>query len=191
MTVVVRPVPVALVRPLRGAVLRPGRPPEAAVWPGDDAPGAVHLAAYDVAAGGTGCDGGDEPASDDLPADDRPADDLPADDLPPDDGAAGGEPVGVLTLLPAAYPGTGEAAYQLRGMAVEPGRQGRGVGERLMAAALAAVRDRGATLLWCNARVSAEAFYARAGFVPDGDRFTPPELGIVHVRMRRALARPP
>lgn len=32
-------------------MLRPGRPPAAAVWPLDDAPGAVHLAAYDADAG--------------------------------------------------------------------------------------------------------------------------------------------
>jgi ribosomal protein S18 acetylase RimI-like enzyme len=32
------------VRPLRLRVLRPGRPPDSAVWAGDDAPGAGHFA---------------------------------------------------------------------------------------------------------------------------------------------------
>jgi GNAT superfamily N-acetyltransferase len=44
-------VPAAVVRPLRAAVLRPGRPPDAAVWAGDDEPTTAHLAAYAGAAG--------------------------------------------------------------------------------------------------------------------------------------------
>jgi GNAT superfamily N-acetyltransferase len=35
------------VRPLRAAVLRPGPPPEAVVWPGDDDPRAGHVALRD------------------------------------------------------------------------------------------------------------------------------------------------
>lgn len=33
-------------RPLRRAILRPGQPPAAAVYPGDDAPGSVHFGAF-------------------------------------------------------------------------------------------------------------------------------------------------
>ena len=39
-----RPVDVSVVRPLRGEVLRAGRPPEASVLPGDDHPLARHVA---------------------------------------------------------------------------------------------------------------------------------------------------
>ena len=39
----------ALVRPLRQAVLRPGRPPEESVYPGDDDRRAAHLAVRDAA----------------------------------------------------------------------------------------------------------------------------------------------
>jgi GNAT superfamily N-acetyltransferase len=146
--VVTREVEVEVVRPLRGAVLRPGRPPDATVWPLDDAPGTVHLAAYDA--------------------------------------DAGADPVGVVTLLPAPYPGAveDEPAYQLRGMAVRPDLAGHGVGSALLAASVEAVRARGARLLWCNARTSAAGFYARHGFARDGAEFTPAELGIPHVRMR-------
>ena len=144
--------PVEVIRPLRGAVLRPGRPPEAAVWPLDDAPGTAHLAAYD-------------------------------------DEVAPAEPVAVVSLLPAAYPGADASsrAYQLRGMAVRPDLAGRGIGSTLLAVAIDAVRERGADLLWCNARTSAASFYAARGFVPDGAEFMPPELGIPHVRMRLDL----
>ena len=41
------------IRPLRLAVLRPGKPAEAVVWPGDDV--SVHLAAYDEQGGLAGC----------------------------------------------------------------------------------------------------------------------------------------
>jgi GNAT superfamily N-acetyltransferase len=44
--VVVRPVPAADVRPLRQTVLRPGQPPDASVYPGDDDVLTVHLGAY-------------------------------------------------------------------------------------------------------------------------------------------------
>jgi GNAT superfamily N-acetyltransferase len=131
-------------------VLRPGQPPDASVWAGDDDPTTAHLAAYD------GADGRDA------------------------------EPVGVVTLLVAAYPGDGPAdavAYQLRGMAVRPERAGQGVGSAMLVAAVELVRGSGAGLLWCNARVPAAAFYERHGFARDGAEFVPPELGIPHVRM--------
>jgi len=43
-SVCARPVPVADVHPLRMAVLRPGRPPGASAYPGDDDPLACHVA---------------------------------------------------------------------------------------------------------------------------------------------------
>ena len=47
MTVQIRRVSVEEIRPLRRAVLRPTRPPEASVYRQDDEPTTVHLAAYD------------------------------------------------------------------------------------------------------------------------------------------------
>jgi GNAT superfamily N-acetyltransferase len=41
------PVTPADVRPLRSAILRPGQPPEALVYPGDDDPAALHAAILD------------------------------------------------------------------------------------------------------------------------------------------------
>ncbi len=41
----IQQVPAAVVRPLRGEVLRPGAEPAELVFPGDDVPGAFHLAA--------------------------------------------------------------------------------------------------------------------------------------------------
>jgi GNAT superfamily N-acetyltransferase len=108
--------------------------------------------------------------------------------------ADGAEPVGVVTLLPRAWPARpadedSDGDHQLRGMAVDPRRQGQGVGSVLLTAALERLAARGATLLWCNARMSAVAFYERGGFRRDGAVFRQPPFGIEHVRMWRALDR--
>lgn len=45
-SVAIRIAPVESVRPLRRTVLRPDQPPEACVYPGDDAPASTHFAAF-------------------------------------------------------------------------------------------------------------------------------------------------
>ena len=58
-------------------------------------------------------------------------------------------------------------------IAVEPGSQGHGLGERLLGAALARVRDCGASRCFLELRVSNEAargLYRKFGFTPDGLR---------------------
>jgi GNAT superfamily N-acetyltransferase len=53
---VIKQVDAATIRPLRRAILRPTRPPEASVYAQDDDPKTVHLAAYDDVSGGlVGC----------------------------------------------------------------------------------------------------------------------------------------
>ncbi len=42
----IRPVPVAEVRPIRQAVLRPGQPPASTVYPNDDSPETWHAGAF-------------------------------------------------------------------------------------------------------------------------------------------------
>lgn len=51
----VRQVDAATVRPLRHAVLRPGHPPEASVYPEDDLPTTLHLAAVDESGAVVAC----------------------------------------------------------------------------------------------------------------------------------------
>ena len=51
----IRRVDAATIRPLRRAILRPTRPPEASVYDQDDDAATVHLAAYDDAGGLVGC----------------------------------------------------------------------------------------------------------------------------------------
>lgn len=121
-------------RDLRLRVLRPGRPPEAAVWGLDDHPDTVHVGAF-----------------------------------------ADGRCVGIASVVP-------EDGWRLRGMAVEPGLQGTGIGGTLVVA----LQERFGALerpIWCNARTTAAGFYVRLGFQIQGEPFEVTGIG-PHVVMR-------
>lgn len=88
---------------------------------------------------------------------------------------AEGRVVGCATLIDAR-------GMQLRGMAVDPAWQGRGVGAAIVARAQEMAAERGVEL-WCNARLSASGFYAACGWDPEGEIFEVPGIG-PHVAMR-------
>ncbi len=130
-----------LVIPLRWAVLRPGLPVEAAHFPEDDGP-AVHLAAESRR----------------------------------DPGEPDREQGGVIVAIGSIYPEPSpveavEPAWRLRGMATDPGARGRGFGTAVLRRAIEIVSDRGARLLWCNARTPAVGFYEHHGLAVHGDEF--------------------
>ena len=97
--------------------------------------------------------------------------------------------VGACLLLERRYPNRpdGPGCWQLRGMATADGHRGHGVGAAVLGAALAELAARAATLVWCEARVSAVDFYARHGFVPDSDVYAHAETRIPHQLMYRDL----
>lgn len=97
-----------------------------------------------------------------------------------------GEVVGPLRLELVACPWLSERseAWQLRGMATAEHVRGRGIGAELVAAAVRHIAEHGGGLLWCNARIAAEAFYARAGFAATEHRWDDPQIG-PHVGMVR------
>lgn len=75
-------------------------------------------------------------------------------------------------------------ARQLRGMATETSFQGRGLGRELLAfGARAHATPR---VWWCNARLSAVAFYTGIGWQIASEEFDIPSVG-PHVRMLRHL----
>ena len=76
--------------------------------------------------------------------------------------------------------------YKLRGMAVDPDVQSSGVGSLMLDFALKVLREKKATLLWCNARVSASGFYLKKGFESDMKEFHLDPAG-AHYRMRLRL----
>ena len=87
--------------------------------------------------------------------------------------------VGVVSVMAADAPDWVEGAapaWQLRGMAVHPGWQGRGVGRTL----LDVVQREVGEPLWCNARDSAAGFYARAGWTEQGEGFVIEGIGPHH-----------
>ena len=70
-------------------------------------------------------------------------------------------------------------------MAVLASHRGLGVGRALIEALHAHAQARGCEEVWCHAQISAQGFYERAGYVPEGDVFE--EAGIEHITMRRRL----
>lgn len=87
-----------------------------------------------------------------------------------------GRPIGSARLLPDGHIGR---------MAVLPAWRGHGVGRALLDAAVRAARARGDTIARLSAQTHAVGFYARAGFVADGDEYE--EAGIPHVAMQKTL----
>jgi GNAT superfamily N-acetyltransferase len=112
----------------------------------------------------------------------------PEDDLP---GAfhlgvvEDGEVVAVSTWVPRPF--DGEPAYQLRGMATVPRRQGGGLGVVLLAAGCSRVAATGTPIVWANARDTALRFYERHGFEVAGDGFVDQVTGLPHHRVVRRL----
>ncbi len=84
--------------------------------------------------------------------------------------------------------GSEESAVQLRGMAVAPSVQRRGIGGHLLTITLGRLPLLYPTArwVWCNARQSAIPFYQNQGFEIFGDPFSIPEIG-PHRRMRRKI----
>jgi predicted GNAT family N-acyltransferase len=72
-------------------------------------------------------------------------------------------------------------------MAVAAEARRSGIGRRLMAAAEAEARDRGAAEVVLHAQRQAEPFYAACWYRAEGDTFE--EEGIPHVVMRKAVRR--
>lgn len=89
---------------------------------------------------------------------------------------ADGAPIGTGRLTPD---------HRIGRMAVLSAWRGHGVGEALLRALLAEARQRQWPAISLHAQVDAERFYARHGFLPEGDRFF--EAGIEHQGMRRVL----
>ncbi|MGO3237747.1 MAG: GNAT family N-acetyltransferase [Psychroflexus halocasei] len=70
---------------------------------------------------------------------------------------------------------------QLRGMAIEPHSQKKGIGRKLLLEAIELTKTE--DLIWCNARISASIFYQKNGFVKASDVFNIENVG-AHVVMK-------
>ncbi len=68
-------------------------------------------------------------------------------------------------------------SYRLRGMATETACQKMGFGKLIIEAALLELTKRNCDLIWFNARVSAEGFYEKMGFMALPEIFDIPLAG--------------
>lgn len=94
----------------------------------------------------------------------------------------GDEVVGTAGVFPEERPGAGAGGWRLRAMSAL--RQGEGTGSALLEACVEHAVAGGGSYLWCSARVPAEGFYERHGFVTVTDVYEPYGLG-PHVDMVR------
>ena len=98
-----------------------------------------------------------------------------------------GHIVGVASLYRVAHPDLeGEPQFQLRGMAMQAGCRGQGLGALLLAAHEEYASTCGAALIWANARSAAMAFYRRRGYHTATDEFELPGIG-PHYRVVKSL----
>ena len=91
-----------------------------------------------------------------------------------------GHPLGTARLLKKS-PGVA----QIGRMAVVRVMRGSGLGGQLLNALVDIAKARGDKEVLLHAQTSAQAFYAREGFVPVGEPFD--EVGITHIEMRKVL----
>ena len=94
-----------------------------------------------------------------------------------------GVPLATGRLL-AHGPGVARVA-RIGRMATRQAVRGSGIARGVLNALMVASKQRGDTEVLLHAQLSAQAFYARAGFVPRGPVFH--EAGIAHIEMSRTL----
>jgi predicted GNAT family N-acyltransferase len=92
-----------------------------------------------------------------------------------------GHPLGTARLLEKS-----SGVAQIGRMAVVRVMRGSGLGGQLLNALVDIAKARGDKEVHLHAQCSAQAFYAREGFVPVGEPFD--EVGIAHIEMRKVLA---
>lgn len=85
-----------------------------------------------------------------------------------------------LVAVLSAKPLT-SSAIKLRQMAVDPERQGEGIGVKLLGDVESALAQKGYTQFQLNARETAIGFYEKAGYTVVGETFT--EISLPHRKM--------
>ncbi|GCE47061.1 putative GNAT family N-acyltransferase [Thermosporothrix hazakensis] len=96
--------------------------------------------------------------------------------------------IGIGSIFREAQDGTtNRNIWRIRGMAVAPEQQGKGIGGRILTALIAYVTAQGQPgEIWCNGRITAKGFYERYGFQQLGEVFELPGIG-PHVVMHRPI----
>jgi GNAT superfamily N-acetyltransferase len=96
-----------------------------------------------------------------------------------------GRIIGCATAHPSTWDNA--PAWQIRGMATDPAFRGAGIGRAMLGLLEKTIRDETTIRqMWCYARVSAMAFYERAGWRSISDPFEIPTAG-PHMRMVKSI----
>ncbi|MCB2223755.1 MAG: GNAT family N-acetyltransferase [Actinobacteria bacterium] len=86
--------------------------------------------------------------------------------------------VGIGTAHRQPMPGLSEPqAWRIRGVAVDHGHRGYGLGEMLLRRLLEHAAASGGRLVWANATAASYGFFEHYGFARRGDPFELPEVG--------------
>ena len=89
-----------------------------------------------------------------------------------------GEIVAIGTFIKQNNPNFDtENQYRLRAMATAPEVRGQGAGRMLINDALEQLKTKNISLLWCDARLVAVAFYKKMGFKIKGKQYEIPIIG--------------
>lgn len=78
----------------------------------------------------------------------------------------------------------GENVYQLRGMAVKKDIQKTGIGKEIVLKTEEILKERNASMVWCNAREIAVGFYEKLGYKTIGEKFQIPKVGPHYVMFK-------
>jgi GNAT superfamily N-acetyltransferase len=98
-----------------------------------------------------------------------------------------GRLVGIASILPdPSSTRSAGPSWQIRGMAVDHGHRGLGLGALLLERCLEHAAANGEARVWCNARIAACGFYHRFGFTSDDQAFNVEGIGLHH-RMHHVL----
>lgn len=93
----------------------------------------------------------------------------------------GGELVTISTWLLRRYPDLPALqGHQLRGMATAPAARGSGAAGLVLGEGVRRCVERGSTVVWARARVTAVTFYEHHGFEIRGDEYVDLTTGLAH-----------
>ena len=86
--------------------------------------------------------------------------------------------VGIGTIIRQPMPGSTETeAWRIRGVAVDHGHRGYGLGAMLLDGLIEHATAQAARLVWANATATSYGFFEHRGFRRRGEPFTLPEIG--------------
>ncbi len=80
--------------------------------------------------------------------------------------------VGVASIFYDANPDFIQTSqWRIRGMAILPEFQGKGMGQQLLQACIEHAKKNRGNIIWCKARATAVIFYEKFGFLGQGDPY--------------------